>query len=1043
MADVSTTFEGYAVDVDPDDWTLAWNSASDEFPVILYSEGIAGKSIRQEHSSDGHRALYWDDAGSLDDPNVLTRFRYTGDGVQAGIVLRGSGSAGSENGYLVVADGTQVRIKKLLAGVESDLLTDAHSLDPGRWYWLMARVVAGVITYRIWEHGQDEKTADDGSVADSDISSAGSVGLYFNDSRGIRYVDYIRIADTGVPPQPTGPDESLFDFNDIERLETGLLHFEDFSQADGDLASPWVADGDSQQVASNELEIDDATPRQNYLEFSEPQEVVYYTANLRKTGVQIAVDMGVDVEDTPTPAFSTRDGYTFAMAWTGGFPVQAEFQRRIDNGAITNLTIPFGDAYLNADDVYRQGGMIVRPGNQRGIHTVDTYDETYKDNLYRRFWLSGQDFSGVDLHLDDLTIQKGNKIVVKGLPDDYTIEWADLSGTAKAGVAVIELPIGNFGTTLRFPDTDVVVKDTASATVGTLTATETAAGGDVWSAPEVLNEGTIPNDAISLGLTRQIWRTQTSLWVTKRDELNPGEVPVDFNHWLETKGKIVGGFFLTGTPGAGLVLDTLPQAHEQEVEGRILFDAGEGSFIWSRYWRIELQKAGLIACGQGVWEDDPKEVSGVFLYVQTWFPWPFGGCGTTFGSRGVSIGFLGIRVVARGIVKFEDLIEIGPIGVVVRGCPTPWIGVKLRVTRDPTDPTLQTLDVKGAYDASGLIPDTVAGGWDLEVEDVQADVPCGWGGYAHDMFLTAWGGSEPGWVYYDSGAVANLGEICVDDMLPPDSITTPVILEVEVVCLRVFIRASPYEGPGVHTETRWVIRTVEGALSIGLTELALYGTSKAKPASATGDVVLDTGFQSDNLTELSIDLTNSPLEPFTNYTVEVEYRDSLGNTTPVSSAAFFTTATNPVDPQPVLVSIDGDLITVNAGTFSSPDPTSVHHSTSWELHNDLTFGEEDDLVAEGPLLEAEVFSGPELLEYTFDISGLGFEGGDPIYVRVGWADQYGCVAGAVICIRFFGECPPDLMEEYTKPSDAVDVWTKVTDVSDTYEGGCPDGEEDC
>ncbi len=524
---------------------------------------------------------------------------------------------------------------------------------------------------------------------------------------------------------------------------------------------------------------------------------------------------------------------------------------------------------------------------------------------------------------------------------------------------------------------------------------------------------------------KRIWRTQTSTWGNLLQVLPPGFPLRDANLFDEVKGKIY-GINLTKPPGAGLVVDTIPKAAEQEVEGRVMFDSIEGGFSWSAFWKIEWAKAGLIACGDGIYEDDPSLVSGVFAWMETSQPWPYSPCD----DKGKNAGLFGVSVVAKGNTVFETSITVPEFGVAVRNCPINWIGMKLQVLRDPGDATRNTMFIKAAFDLSGAIPDTVLNGWDLDFS-ATADVPCGHGGYALKFIQTAWGGDDPGFAYFDSGLVTNLGEVCVADM------TTPIInqptITVEIDCQKLFARGGPYTGPGLHIESRWVIREI-GGTSLAVTELAAYGTSKAADPPELGTIVVDTGFQTDQLTEYTLD--TSTLDPNTDYTIEVEYRDDLGNTTPASVAAPFHTTTIPESPTLKIVSVVGNLITVVGSDFVSLDPTSVLTNTSWELDTDPSFGE-DAIPQEGPLFRYDTAIPSELMQYTYDITGLGIDSGDVIYFRVSYGDQYGCSAVGEICLQYWPDCPPDLIESYTKPVAPTDSWTKQTPPIDTS-SGCKD-----
>lgn len=550
---------------------------------------------------------------------------------------------------------------------------------------------------------------------------------------------------------------------------------------------------------------------------------------------------------------------------------------------------------------------------------------------------------------------------------------------------------------------------------------------EVWEFYLDLLDLTPPVDIedVDAGTLKKIWSTTTTIWGNVPDGYT---VVRDADHYNAIKNKINACCVATAYPGTGLVVDSIPKAHEQEVEGLVMWDSFESGFTWSWYWKIEWSKAGLIACGDGILEEDPDLVSGVFFSLQPTFPWPFGDCASI---RAQSDFYAYVVVVTEGTIRDARVIHIAPVDsfdVTKRLCTIPWVGMKLRVLRDPSDATLNTLDIKAAYDLSGVIPDTDTNGWDIEFTSV-ANVPCGHGGYAADLMISAWGGS-PGAAYYKDGKVTNLGEICVPDQTTEQTLQQATI-DAFVNCERVVLIGGPYIGPGRHIETRWVIReATSGALVPGLTTQALYGTYRANYAPTDGNIVLDTGFQSEYLNRYPILITETDLEPFTDYTAELYYKDDLGNITPSSTPVDFRTRINPDRPTPRVVSFTGNLITVESSEFSSQDPTATHLATSWELDTDPAFGADDEPIRD-PLISYETQDPAELTTYTFDITGLGIESGDLIYIRVSYLDNYGCSSTRTICVQWWPDCPPDLIETYTKPVDASDSWSSATEPTDT------------
>lgn len=173
----------------------------------------------EDDSADGRYFYSFDAAGSVDDAEVLVLVHagilsstITGPGV----CLRGTGSAGSESGYLVhfTNQGSQNGLViRLFNGGTSILAAENISpfpIDEDRYYWLRAEVVGTTIRGKYWALGEDEPGSWNLETTDGTLSN-GRVGLWtFESSNAAMYWASLRIGTEGdSPPEnpvaPQGP----------------------------------------------------------------------------------------------------------------------------------------------------------------------------------------------------------------------------------------------------------------------------------------------------------------------------------------------------------------------------------------------------------------------------------------------------------------------------------------------------------------------------------------------------------------------------------------------------------------------------------------------------------------------------------------------------------------------------------------------------------------------------------------------------------------------------------------------------------------------
>jgi len=179
--DYITDFEEYTLSSPPGDWTEQWNTGN--FSLDITTSGSLSKNIMQlDMTSASMMAATWDDIPDCNDVDILTCITTIADGANnIGPVARLSGSAASENGYIVWTNFTsdQITLSRYNAGSGATLDTYSITLDTSTWYWIRMRVVGANIRVKVWSGSRSDEPGswhidyDDSSP----ILSAGKVGL--------------------------------------------------------------------------------------------------------------------------------------------------------------------------------------------------------------------------------------------------------------------------------------------------------------------------------------------------------------------------------------------------------------------------------------------------------------------------------------------------------------------------------------------------------------------------------------------------------------------------------------------------------------------------------------------------------------------------------------------------------------------------------------------------------------------------------------------------------------------------------------------------
>lgn len=212
----TTFFSEYTDGVQPSDWTSRWAAGSTAL-VQTVSGSLAGKALRVTKTAAARQGISWDRVPSTADIEVLMRLRaieaWANNENLMGIIGRGSGASGAENGYRVAPTGitttTQFSsgLNKYVSGTNTNLGTASSGPSPNLavndWIWVRFRVNGTSISRKMWHDGASEPGAVDETVTDSSVAGAGWVGISQVSANPNIEIDFFSVAlngDTALGP---------------------------------------------------------------------------------------------------------------------------------------------------------------------------------------------------------------------------------------------------------------------------------------------------------------------------------------------------------------------------------------------------------------------------------------------------------------------------------------------------------------------------------------------------------------------------------------------------------------------------------------------------------------------------------------------------------------------------------------------------------------------------------------------------------------------------------------------------------------------------
>lgn len=204
MAVYFTDFSEYTTGAQPSDWTARWTTSGETWAVREKAGELGGKGLEHTRTTTARRLLSWDDIDAdadRDNSEILVRWRSTAIGADNfSCVLRGSGAAGTEQGYIFHnATSSTIRISRLVAGAITAIASvSITTLVASEWYWMRFRVNGTDLKAKFWAgENVSEPAAWSIETTDANIAGDGWVGVGNSATTGTRDYDDVAIGTNG------------------------------------------------------------------------------------------------------------------------------------------------------------------------------------------------------------------------------------------------------------------------------------------------------------------------------------------------------------------------------------------------------------------------------------------------------------------------------------------------------------------------------------------------------------------------------------------------------------------------------------------------------------------------------------------------------------------------------------------------------------------------------------------------------------------------------------------------------------------------------
>jgi len=205
MAVYTTSFGTDTTGAAPTGWTSRWTSTGATWLVRADAPSTAGKYLEFARTTTARRLLAYDAVDSdsgRDNAEIFARFQ-TSQNTSANqfyLILRGSGAAATEGGYVFVNNGsTSISIIKLVSGTATTLATvTVPTMPTNTYYGLRFRVNGTALKAKVWNSEIDQEPAAwNIEITDAAITGTGYAGIGNNASTGVHRWDDVAFGTSG------------------------------------------------------------------------------------------------------------------------------------------------------------------------------------------------------------------------------------------------------------------------------------------------------------------------------------------------------------------------------------------------------------------------------------------------------------------------------------------------------------------------------------------------------------------------------------------------------------------------------------------------------------------------------------------------------------------------------------------------------------------------------------------------------------------------------------------------------------------------------
>jgi len=187
-------FEEYELNFEPADWQQRWVTTNSNWQVVQF----AGRNVLEHESfATDRRLLSWNEVDDLVNVDIFAQSRTENEtGIQLGLAVRASGTAGNENSYILQADifggVKRLVIRRYLNGSFLNLDIENFEWFANTFYNLRFRVNGSTLQGKIWEVGDSEPVNWTVEATDTEITGGGWIG-FSNVTAGLRQHDEIEV----------------------------------------------------------------------------------------------------------------------------------------------------------------------------------------------------------------------------------------------------------------------------------------------------------------------------------------------------------------------------------------------------------------------------------------------------------------------------------------------------------------------------------------------------------------------------------------------------------------------------------------------------------------------------------------------------------------------------------------------------------------------------------------------------------------------------------------------------------------------------------